>query len=401
MTTPNTYGMTGVSPAMQLVYDRISRIKGSDITVLITGESGTGKDLVARALRNPNRRKGQYLAVNVTQFSPSLLESELFGHVRGAYTGSTGSREGLFAEANHGTLFLDEISEMPLAMQVKLLRVLEDGYVSPVGGRISDGKQVNFQLIAASSKPLRKAVAEGKFRPDLYHRLNQISIALPALRDREADVCLLAQHFVIKHSEKPEFRGKEHSIAKMTYAWLASQHWSGNVRQLGNLTYRAMVLSDGELRPEHYEMEGAVPTGGEFSLSWEDLLSDKNNGASNYLRDRLCARLRTFDGQQSKAAESLGTSVSNLGHRLETLGVKPASKYHKHDSGEPDLPGELKTIVDESQSKKKSFLRRVLGVHIIANGGNKSAAARDLGCERSKFYHGLTRIGLPMVYTVP
>jgi DNA-binding NtrC family response regulator len=232
--------LVGTSPAMTRVYDLVSRVADSEASVLLTGESGTGKELVARALHDQSRRAGgPFVPVDCASVPEQLLESELFGHVRGAFTDARGARTGLFVQAHGGTLFLDEIGDLPLSLQPKLLRALQERRVRPVGA----DREVAFdvRLVAATNRDLEAAVEERRFREDLWFRINVIHLALPPLRERGGDVLLLAQHFVTRAAERSEKRLL--GIAPAAANLLLSYPWPGNVRELQNCIERAVAVT--------------------------------------------------------------------------------------------------------------------------------------------------------------
>ncbi len=232
--------MLGDSPVMQGLYDQLARIADSEASVLITGESGTGKELVARSIHQNSRRADKpFVAVNCAALSETLLESELFGHAKGAFTDARTERKGLFLEAEGGTLLLDEMGEMPMAMQVKLLRALEENRVRPVG---SD-KEIPFdvRILTATNRDLESAVEEDRFREDLYYRINVIQVELPPLRARGTDVLLLSQHYVEQFAEKA--RKEIVGISEQAAEKLLSYSWPGNIRELRNIMERAVALT--------------------------------------------------------------------------------------------------------------------------------------------------------------
>src|SRR5688500_7679413 len=236
--------IVGQSKQMKDVYAKIQRAAMVDSTVLILGESGTGKELVAQALHhNSPRKKGPFVAVNCAAVPATLVESELFGHVKGAFTGATDRRVGRFEQADGGTLFIDEIGDFELGLQAKLLRVLETLTLTPVGGY--EDKKVNVRVLAATSRDVVKMVQEGKFREDLYYRLNVVTIQLPGLRDRPDDIPLLIEHFLRDISEQKHTPPKKMDQAVLRR--FLSYRWPGNVRELRNTLESMMVLSDGEL----------------------------------------------------------------------------------------------------------------------------------------------------------
>ncbi len=245
-TLPEDEQFVGRSPAIQAVFKRIALVAAHDACVLVTGESGTGKELVARALhRHSKRRHGPFLPLHVAALNPNLVESELFGHVKGAFTGASQSRPGLLALADGGTVFLDEVAEIPLGVQVKLLRVLEHAEVFPVGG--TQAQPLNIRILAATHQDLSRRVADGTFRHDLFFRLNVFQVELPALRERVEDIPLLVEHFLSR------FGARARALSPETVKFLQSQPWLGNVRELRNALEHAAIVARGEsLRPEHF-----------------------------------------------------------------------------------------------------------------------------------------------------
>lgn len=242
---PEPDELVGRSIAMQGVFKRIALVAPTDASVLITGESGTGKELVARALHRHSLRKDRpFLPVHVAALNPNLVESELFGHVKGAFTGAGQTKSGLLALADGGTVFLDELGDIPLPVQAKLLRVLEHQEVMPVGGNVPT--QINIRILAATHTDLLKQVNAGQFRHDLYFRLNVFEIQLPTLRDRPEDIPQLCEHFLRRF-------GASAMLPDETAAYLRSRTWPGNVRELRNaLEHAAIVARGGPLRPEHF-----------------------------------------------------------------------------------------------------------------------------------------------------
>lgn len=237
------FGMIGSSPAMLEVYALLEKVAPSDVPVLIQGETGTGKELIAKALHAHGRRRGKrLLAENCAAVPENLLESELFGHKKGAFTGATVDREGHFVAADGGTVFLDEIGDMPLPMQAKLLRVLQDGEVRPVGSNTS--RRVDVRIVAATHKDLVQAVKDGSFREDLLFRLNVITIHLPPLRDREGDIERLALGLLPGIAAEV---GRDAALSEEALAALSKWRWPGNVRELENELRRAVALSEGRI----------------------------------------------------------------------------------------------------------------------------------------------------------
>jgi two-component system response regulator HydG len=304
------------SPAMNRVVDVVQRVAQGEVPVLVTGESGTGKELVARALHERSGRTGPFLAVNCSAIPENLLESELFGHVRGAFTGATHDRAGLLAEASGGTVFLDEIGEMPLGMQVKILRALQERKVRPVGG----AREVAFdsRIVTATNRDLEEEVAAGRFREDLYYRINVIRIELPPLRARGGDVLLLAQYFLERAARKhPNARRRlGHDVAER----LASYHWPGNVRELENCIERLVALA----RTEEVALEDLPAKIREHSPTEVVTLSEDPNDLPSmatveerYIRKVLAA----VGGNKTLAAKILQVDRRTLYRRLAELGA--------------------------------------------------------------------------------
>ncbi|HET9252264.1 MAG TPA: sigma-54 dependent transcriptional regulator [Candidatus Eisenbacteria bacterium] len=302
--------LIGNSPPMQRVYDLIMKVAPTDATVLLVGESGTGKEEVAATIHElGKRRKQPFLPLNCGAVPPNLIESELFGHERGSFTGATQLHRGYFERASKGTLFLDEITEMPLELQVKLLRVLETGTVSRVGG--DEPIAVDVRVIAASNRVPEVAVKEGKFRDDLLYRLNVFPIVLPPLRDREGDIELLAEHFLAQLNREEGTSKKFGAAARRRINGYA---WPGNVRELMNMVRRAFILAE-----DMVEMEG-LPVG---------VASSSPSGAAGATeairvgmslaeleRHFILATLEQYGGDKRKAAEVLGISLKTMYNRL-------------------------------------------------------------------------------------
>ena len=301
------YGLgniVGSSPAMQRVFRMVRQAAPTDATVLIEGPSGTGKELVARAIHNLSpRAKGPFVAVELAAISPTLLEAELFGHEKGAFTGAVARRVGRFEAANHGTLFLDEISEMPLEIQVKLLRVLQEREFQRLGS--NDSVKTDIRIVAATNRDLAAYVRAGKFREDLYYRLNVIDLHLPALKDRAGDVPLLVGRFL------KEFGGK--TVSPEAMKLLEAYPWPGNVRELRNAVEKMCVLSPtGEIGEEDVPEE--MKRGGARTLSTAGTLEETE-------KEKILAVLEEVGGNRTKAAERLGISRRTIYRKLEEYGL--------------------------------------------------------------------------------
>jgi two-component system response regulator PilR (NtrC family) len=314
----------GVSPPMTAVFDMVRSVSGTSSTILITGESGTGKDLVAKAIHTlSTRRDSAFVSVNCGAVPENLLESELFGHVRGAFTDAHQNKKGLFEVAHRGTIFLDEIAELPLAMQVKLLRVLQDRRFRRVGGTVE--MESDVRVLAATNRPIEQLVKERLFREDLYYRLNVIPLRMPALRERPEDVPLLAEHFLRRFSRE---MGKEiATISTEAMERLRRYRWPGNVRELENVIERAVALEQTrtvlaerlpEVLFEPRDGRDRVSLGRGFSLD------DHLNRIES---DLLQQALREAEGDRSRASELLGVTPRSLRYLLQ-----------KHRVASPERP---------------------------------------------------------------
>jgi Nif-specific regulatory protein len=294
--------ITGTSHRMQQVFDTLGKIINSDISVLLEGESGTGKELVARALHyNGPRREKPFIAQFCGNLSETLLESELFGHKRGSFTGAVSDKRGLLEVANGGSFFLDEVADIPMSIQTKLLRVLQDGEFRRVGD--TETRRVNVRIISATNKALAREVEKGSFREDLFYRLNVITVIMPPLRERVGDVPLLVQHFLAKQATKTGQRLKK--ITSEAMRILESYHWPGNVRELENAVERAIVLAEDRdiTAAELIIPRVAKPSSGIKSLK-------------DYERELVLKTLEEMRGNKTHTAEALGVSLRWLHYKL-------------------------------------------------------------------------------------
>jgi two-component system response regulator HydG len=297
------------------VLDRVVRVAPSDATVLITGESGTGKELVARALHVASRRGDRpFVPVNCAAITETLLESELFGHARGAFTGATRARRGLFEEADGGTLFIDEVGETAPGFQAKLLRALQDGEIRRVGESMP--VRVDVRVIAATNQDLRRAIGEKRFREDLFYRLNVVPIRIPPLRERLEDVPLLAVHFLAEYNQRAR---SQKVFAPAALAELAEHSWPGNVRELENMVEQAAALSPGaEIGLEGVQFEPAPrrpPEAGPGRARTLALAVEEAERAS------IQAALQRCDGDLGRVAVELGISSTTLWRKMKRLDV--------------------------------------------------------------------------------
>ena len=314
-------GMVGRSESMRALWEMVRTIAPTDATVLITGESGTGKELVAKAVHAAGRRaRGPFVAVNCAALTESLLASELFGHEKGAFTGADKKHEGHFLKADGGTIFLDEIGEMPLSMQVKLLRVIQEREVLSVGG--NKAVPVDVRIIAATNRDLAREVAAGTFREDLYYRLNVVTLALPPLRERADDIPLLAQYFMARFADKNNKKIKGFTPGAMDR--LVRYAWPGNVRELENVIERASILLLGEHISERELPERFAPARGD---ALTDALTTDCPTLEDVERAVILKTLKRFGGNKTEAAKALGITRKTL-----------HAKLSKYQSAQEDAP---------------------------------------------------------------
>ncbi|UCE70962.1 MAG: sigma-54-dependent Fis family transcriptional regulator [Nitrospiraceae bacterium] len=312
--SPSLENIIGNSQPMQAMFTIISKTAESNASVLITGESGTGKELVAKAIHSLSPRKdNRFVALNCAAIPEGLLESELFGHMKGAFTGAASNKQGLFELANDGTIFLDEIAEMPMNLQSKLLRVIEDGSFRRVGG--ASDLRVDVRIISATNKNLQELIENKQFREDLYFRLNVLSVKIPPLRDRRDDIPLLVNHFIKK------FIGDKKEFSPEAIHALQNFRWKGNVRELENIIERVLLLCDNgvvhvehlpdELRSSSESGKITVPSGG---MDMEKLMADTEKA---YLLNAL----ERTNGVKTEAAKLLNLSFRSFRHKLKKYGI--------------------------------------------------------------------------------
>jgi two-component system response regulator PilR (NtrC family) len=315
-----TAGVIARSPAMQRVMDLVRRVAPSRASVLITGESGTGKEMVARALHELSERaSGPFVVVNCGALPESLMESELFGHEKGAFTGAVARSAGLFRAAEGGTLLLDEVGELAPALQVKLLRALQERRVRPVGSQREI--ETDVRVIAATNRDLEKDVAEGRFRSDLYYRLHVIRLQLPPLRERPEDVPALAEHFLRKHAA---MQGKRLVFSPAALRWIVGRDYPGNVRELENIIERAVTLATGdEITLDDLPHEPGAPRSAAVAASSVELGPgfEIDRWLGDLEKSLLLRALEQTRGNQTAAAKLLGTTFRSLRYRLRKYGI--------------------------------------------------------------------------------
>ncbi|UMZ10856.1 sigma-54-dependent Fis family transcriptional regulator [Pseudomonas sp. MPFS] len=317
--------LVGDSPAFRRVLQAVDSVRESNATILLTGESGTGKEMVARAIhKHGNRANKPFVAVNCAAIPEGLLESEMFGHRKGAFTGAVADRVGRFQQADKGTLFLDEVGDMPLALQAKILRALQERVIEPVGDPRE--RKVDVRVIAATNKNLLEAVANKEFREDLYYRLNVFPIPLPALRERVEDIALLARHFA--HSLGATAGKRINGFSPQALQAMASYAWPGNIRELQNCVERATIVATGhtieesdlpgylfDTRPQDAEGSAAISVGPQVP-------SDLDAALAEVEKAYILAALHQSNGVQAAAAQMIGISERSFWYRLKKLGIQ-------------------------------------------------------------------------------
>ncbi len=315
---PAERGLIAESAAMRQALALVARVAEHSTTVLITGESGTGKEVIARAIHRASPRASKaFVGINCAAIPETLLESELFGHVRGAFTGATGDKAGLFEQASGGTLLLDEIGELPIGLQAKLLRVLQESEIRRVGDEKT--RRVDARVLVATARDLEAEVRAGRFREDLFYRINVVVIELPPLRDRQHDIAPLARHFAARLAQR---FGRPLSLTDDAIGWLAQQEWPGNVRELENAIERAAVLSNQKILNAADFRREPLPTphsqgSGEGGVG-SGTLREAAEGAE---RAAIAAALKATGGNRREAAAQLGVSLRTLFYKMDRYGI--------------------------------------------------------------------------------
>ena len=316
-TGPAERGLVVESGAMRQALELVARVAEYNTTVLITGESGTGKEVIARAIHRASPRANKaFIGINCAAIPEALLESELFGHVRGAFTGATADKAGLFEQASGGTLLLDEIGELPTGLQAKLLRVLQENEIRRVGDQKT--RRVDARVLAATARDLEAETKVGRFREDLFYRINVVVIELPPLREREEDIAPLARHFVARLAQR---FGRPLSLSDESVAWLEQQPWPGNVRELENAIERAVVLTDHAiLNPTDFRRE-PLPSPISQDSGEGERGGTLRSAVERAERDAITEALRATDGNRREAAKRLGVSLRTLFYKIERYGL--------------------------------------------------------------------------------
>ncbi len=323
-TEPGRYRIIGQTQKMTAVYDIIEKVAGTPSTVLITGESGTGKELIAAALHhNSSRKKRPFIKINCAAIPRELMESELFGYERGAFTGAVGSKPGRFELADTGTLFLDEIAEVPIDMQVKMLRAIQEAEFERVGG--VQTLKVDVRLVVATNRDLTKEVEAGNFREDLFYRLNVVPIHLPPLRDRKEDIPLLVHHFIDKFNSKLDRSVKE--VSKDALNLVVNYRWPGNIRELENMVERGILFADGptinvtDLPAELVERSNLAPSAATIDedTSMKDIVKQ---ATAELEKDLIVKALKETNGNVTRAAKWLKISRKSLQNKMKEFGLR-------------------------------------------------------------------------------
>ncbi len=328
----NLDGLVSASPPMQEVFSMVRKVAPIMATVLLTGETGTGKGLIARILHRYSKREMKpFISVNCGGLPEGLLESLLFGHEKGSFTGAHRRTRGYFEEADGGTLFLDEVGDMPAALQVKLLRVLQERTFQRIGG--SEEIPADVRMIAATNKDLEKEVEEGRFRQDLYYRMNVITISLPALRDRREDVPLLARYFVDKYSKA--FGRSIRDLTPDAISHLCNYEWPGNVRQLENVIERAVALCEGPIINAAVLSDDVQSKPEDWSADFIEL--PIKEARQQFERQYLIEKLRRHGGNVTLAARSAGLPRQNYHRRMKSLGLPPSRRLLKTNQIESEI----------------------------------------------------------------
>lgn len=308
----------GQSPSMKRVFEVIKRVATSEGTVLISGKSGTGKELVARAIHfNSNRNTKRFVTVNCGAIVETLFESELFGHKKGSFTGATSDKEGLFKVADGGTVFLDEVSEIPLHLQVKLLRAIEQKELTPVG--MTDPINVNIRIIAATNRDLRIELENGRFREDLFYRLNVVEIHLPSLTERPDDIPILTQHFLEEYRKQMGRPIK--GISNEAMGALMRYQWKGEIRELENVIERAVIFCDKDFISLEHLPEYIRPANGEVAVPFASSGHTLRDAVKHFERSYIERMLDEHERDKERTAKALGVSLSSLYRKMDELGI--------------------------------------------------------------------------------
>ena len=398
------YNIVGNNDGLNRALDVALQVAPTDLSVLIFGESGVGKEIIPRVIHdNSPRRRERYFAINCGSIPEGTIDSELFGHEKGAYTGAIDESEGYFGVANKGTIFLDEVGELPLATQARLLRVLETGEYIRVGGQKI--MKTDVRIVAATNMNMQKAVSEGRFREDLYYRLNTIPIQMPALRDRGQDIILLFRLFALQMAEK--YRLPKITLTEEAKAIMLKYKWPGNVRQLKNITEQMSVLSqDREINaktllqfiPQDIESTQLAPIGGSGSHSYESeremvfkILYEMRGSISDLKREMNSMRKQLDEARNLTGATAYGgqiTSYDPSTTALTAVGQQGPSPINNIEEAEAEEIREPETL------NLSHIGRQMLEKALERNGGNRKKAAQELGISDRTLYRRIKQYGL-------
>lgn len=405
------YNVVGNSDGLNRALDVALQVASTDLSVLIIGESGVGKEIIPRIIHdNSTRRREKYFAINCGSIPEGTIDSELFGHEKGSFTGAIGESEGYFGIANKGTIFLDEVGELPIATQARLLRVLETGEYIKVGGQKI--LKTDVRIVAATNVNMRKAISEGRFREDLYYRLNTIPIQIPPLRDRGNDILLLFRLFAMQMAET--YHLPKITLTEEAKAMMLRYKWPGNVRQLKNITEQMSVLSTEreidakaltQFIPEDPESTELAPISKNGSHSYESereilykILYELRGNVSDLRQEMANLRKQLDETQQLNSVGGFNAKLSSVANEEEHL---PASEVHsvvRHHAVTlnplPIVDAEAEEIAEPKNLNLNDFERKMVVEALEKNGGNRKKAARDLGISDRTLYRRIRQYGL-------
>ena len=405
------YNVVGNSDGLNRALDVALQVASTDLSVLIIGESGVGKEIIPRIIHdNSTRRREKYFAINCGSIPEGTIDSELFGHEKGSFTGAIGESEGYFGIANKGTIFLDEVGELPIATQARLLRVLETGEYIKVGGQKI--LKTDVRIVAATNVNMRKAISEGRFREDLYYRLNTIPIQIPPLRDRGNDILLLFRLFAMQMAET--YHLPKITLTEDAKAIMLRYKWPGNVRQLKNITEQMSVLSTEreidakdltQFIPEDPESTELAPISKNGSHSYESereilykILYELRGNVSDLRQEMANLRKQLDETQHLNSVGGFNAKLSSVANEEEHL---PASEVHpvvRHHAVTlnplPIVDAEAEEIAEPKSLNLNDFERKMVVEALDKNGGNRKKAARDLGISDRTLYRRIRQYGL-------
>ena len=405
------YNVVGNSDGLNRALDVALQVASTDLSVLIIGESGVGKEIIPRIIHdNSTRRREKYFAINCGSIPEGTIDSELFGHEKGSFTGAIGESEGYFGIANKGTIFLDEVGELPIATQARLLRVLETGEYIKVGGQKI--LKTDVRIVAATNVNMRKAISEGRFREDLYYRLNTIPIQIPPLRDRGNDILLLFRLFAMQMAET--YHLPKITLTEDAKAMMLRYKWPGNVRQLKNITEQMSVLSTEreidakaltQFIPEDPESTELAPISKNGSHSYESereilykILYELRGNVSDLRQEMANLRKQLDETQHLNSVGGFNAKLSSVANEEEHL---PASEVHsvvRHHAVTlnplPIVDAEAEEIAEPKSLNLNDFERKMVVEALEKNGGNRKKAARDLGISDRTLYRRIRQYGL-------